>query len=244
MLKEKISRFFYYPLLERESVIVVGESFIYVGSYFRLNHESLKRVQSRTKFIEIHIGIPFSLEDKLKLIRFISEHRLSILTSNVKIRKFYIPDLFSNNFPIANYPFSIQLLRNKSSVIKTFLRLFPRRGDQFLSAYFYNIHSSSYLLVFVSNHSYPTMNHLLKTKLCVLKQNYNILNLLSRNFVIFFFTTRLASSSVFHSLASNTLDARCVNDGGRVTGNYSPSRERLYRAKCRITRGQRGERRA
>lgn len=128
---------------------------IYVGSYFRLNHESLKRVQSRTKFIEIHIGIPFSLEDKLKLIRFISEHRLSILTSNVKIRKFYIPDLFSNNFPIANYPFSIQLLRNKSSVIKTFLRLFPRRGDQFLSAYFYNIHSSSYLLVFVSNHSYP-----------------------------------------------------------------------------------------
>lgn len=143
MLKEKISRFFYYPLLERESVIVVGESFIYVGSYFRLNHESLKRVQSRTKFIEIHIGIPFSLEDKLKLIRFISERRLSILTSNVKIRKFYIPDLFSNNFPIANYPFSIQLLRNKSSVIKTFLRLFPRRGDQFLSAYFYNIHSSS-----------------------------------------------------------------------------------------------------
>lgn len=242
MLKKKISRFFYYPLLEHESVIVVGESFIYVGSYFRLNHESLKRVQSRTKFIEIHIGIPFSLEDKLKLIRFISEHRLSILTSNVKIRKFYIPDLFSNNFPIANYPFSIQLLRNKSSVIKTFLRLFPRRGDQFLSAYFYNIHSSSYLLVFVSNHSYPTMNHLLKTKLRVTKLQHSQFTF--AKFCHFFFTTRLASSSVFHSLASNTLDARCVNDGGRVTGNYSPSRERLYRAKCRITRGQRGERRA
>lgn len=208
MLKEKISRFFYYSLLERESVIVVGESFIYVGSYFRLNHESLKRVQSRTKFIEIHIGIPFSLEDKLKLIRFISEHRLSILTSNVKIRKFYIPDLFSNNFPIANYPFSIQLLRNKSSVIKTFLRLFPRRGDQFLSAYFYNIHSSSYLLVFVSNHSYPTMNHLLKTKLRVTKL-LNILNLLSQNFVIFFLQ-RVSLRPRFSTLSRRTPSTRVV----------------------------------
>lgn len=53
------------------------------------------------------------------------------------------------------------------------------------------------------------MNHLLKTKLRVLKQNYNILNLLSRKFVIFFLQ-RVSLRPRFSTLSRRTPSTRVV----------------------------------
>lgn len=145
--------------------------------------------------MEIHIGILFSLEDKIKLIRFRFNPRAwNIITHNKENSTF--PIYSWNNF----FRLLVLNLRNKSSVIKFLLRLFPRRRDHFLSAYFYDILFTLLLRSFVSNDESSLKNEasfVTKLPLDAFSVYFQ-----SQNFVILFFFY-----DQFAWILSNALDA-------------------------------------